>query len=1401
MSDYIQMIAEFEEDGEFRPQAYKDGTQYSIGFGTRTTDPNEMEGTGLINEEEAYRRLEEWTSKDRVFIQEVGKREGLEWSDNELDALTSFTYNLGKDGLTQLVSGRDKATIADKMNEYVNFQGKPLNGLVRRRKAESELFSTPVTQAVEVPEPSQPVDRSYLDYTEAGVPASILRADGSVSEGEDPSISELWGASTYRNWVWNSLDRASEEVANPEPNFLLSQEQLEELSGKTESGYSKYNESELAFLSQSVSPENLSHRIDRIEADKAAKQTLEQAGMEGVGMEMLAGVTDPLLLPTMFLGGVGVAGKFKTAKAVATSMLSGASQNVAAEYLLKQGDTQRTDEDLMIAAAGGAIFSGSITAGAIGIKTGLNTRIVRANQIEAENKQALTEASVGLEYKKADSALATEVPNPVQRKSFMTEKEIIAKLQEEVGTRQDTISSKNIKKAKSGFNEYRKRQLAKIEKLKETPFKKPSSRNKQIKQLQVSIEEAQAARDNLIAENNAKLSTNSKLDQLQNGKIPDDLLDRYKEMKMESGEFDADQPTRDTVSLPVRKEQVEDPEEGVEVKDDVQSMGAMKVSSEFKDIATYDNLLPDTEVEEISNQVYDAATLGFNTPRVSRMASKAAGFRSTSTIVDTAPDNATRGLGIQTLKNGTRTIEGHQSIEEVADTLFHRNVPDYSVYEDAFDQYAKSKKVGILSKDRVRLKEEFDKEIVLAQARGEVEPNRASSEDSPVIKAAKARSRIYERSLKLNKDGRTIGFESVEHSNSYHSVVFDSSKILTAKSGSGEDAIAHADRVINTIAKAYQNGKIKLSRENAVRLAETQVARSFAYKHGTFNKVMSDNEYKLLDKELEANGVDITVREELKQNLFNKEDLDNMSPRAMFSLSPDLTASTGGVRMVDLIDTSMNRVMKYASDAAAHRGLSLQGYRSRHQWMRAVEEARKQSMNELRKELDNPNKKVAENAARELAKVERGDYADLLIDSMSLIFKEPLQSGSDAVEDLSKILRKQTSITRLRSTGLMSIPEYAIAMARNGGLSVISQLPSARRFDLRTTSIQKDEFMKAFSDSISATGHQEYLFGAQFYNNSDFDDATKTRLGNILNKVQGKMMNVTMTVNAFRTFQHGGEEMVARSIIKNLKDLSTSGKMTSNIKSSLVKVGGLSEDQVNQMITHFNNNPELDIFDSIRSMEPELNIAVSTAVRNTIGSSFMRMGVGETVPYANREMGKVLTSLLNFTIGSWEKMVVRGVKSDGLGLMASMFAGQVALAVMSQYAYVYSRAAGKEGEDRRKFIEKSLEDEGMFWGVTNRVGFLAAPMLPMQMLASARLLPEEITASPTKAGVNSMGIPSVDMGADYLKAIGSSGDLISSQFTDEYMGNKDREKAYNNIKRVLPWVDSPVYNAATGILD
>lgn len=137
----LDLIKEFE--GCYT-QAYQDAVGiWTIGYGLTNADRSV---TGLtvkkgvkITKKEAV----EWLPVvlARLYEPKVNKYMGrYNFSQNEYDALVSFCFNIGNiDGLTH-DGNRTKKEIAEMMLKYNKAGGKVLTGLVRRRKAEQELF-------------------------------------------------------------------------------------------------------------------------------------------------------------------------------------------------------------------------------------------------------------------------------------------------------------------------------------------------------------------------------------------------------------------------------------------------------------------------------------------------------------------------------------------------------------------------------------------------------------------------------------------------------------------------------------------------------------------------------------------------------------------------------------------------------------------------------------------------------------------------------------------------------------------------------------------------------------------------------------------------------------------------------------------------------------------------------------------------------------------------------------------------------------------------------------------------------------------------------------------------------------------------------------------------------------
>lgn len=135
-TDLVDAIAQYEG---FSSTAYWDHKQYSIGYGTKTDDPNEV-----IDKEEGKRRLKERVSIDRSYVSSYGSSKGYNWSDCQIDALTSFIYNLGRGALSSVTANgsRNDNQIAESMLAYNKASGQVNSALVNRRQSESSWFKS-----------------------------------------------------------------------------------------------------------------------------------------------------------------------------------------------------------------------------------------------------------------------------------------------------------------------------------------------------------------------------------------------------------------------------------------------------------------------------------------------------------------------------------------------------------------------------------------------------------------------------------------------------------------------------------------------------------------------------------------------------------------------------------------------------------------------------------------------------------------------------------------------------------------------------------------------------------------------------------------------------------------------------------------------------------------------------------------------------------------------------------------------------------------------------------------------------------------------------------------------------------------------------------------------------------
>lgn len=94
----------------------------------------------------SQKQADEYLKADIAKYEKYVEDTKLVLNENQFSALVSFTYNCGNGNLKKLIANRTLPEVAEAMLLYKKANGVVLNGLVRRRKAERELFLMPVEE-------------------------------------------------------------------------------------------------------------------------------------------------------------------------------------------------------------------------------------------------------------------------------------------------------------------------------------------------------------------------------------------------------------------------------------------------------------------------------------------------------------------------------------------------------------------------------------------------------------------------------------------------------------------------------------------------------------------------------------------------------------------------------------------------------------------------------------------------------------------------------------------------------------------------------------------------------------------------------------------------------------------------------------------------------------------------------------------------------------------------------------------------------------------------------------------------------------------------------------------------------------------------------------------------------
>jgi len=112
---------------------------WTIGYGHYGSDVREGQNISQ-NEAETLLKFDL-----RIYEKAVNDLVKVSLNQNQFDSLVSFTYNVGREGfrtstLLQKLNNNDYVGASNEFDKWIHAGGKVLNGLVRRRKAEKDLF-------------------------------------------------------------------------------------------------------------------------------------------------------------------------------------------------------------------------------------------------------------------------------------------------------------------------------------------------------------------------------------------------------------------------------------------------------------------------------------------------------------------------------------------------------------------------------------------------------------------------------------------------------------------------------------------------------------------------------------------------------------------------------------------------------------------------------------------------------------------------------------------------------------------------------------------------------------------------------------------------------------------------------------------------------------------------------------------------------------------------------------------------------------------------------------------------------------------------------------------------------------------------------------------------------------
>jgi len=706
---------------------------------------------------------------------------------------------------------------------------------------------------------------------------------------------------------------------------------------------------------------------------------------------------------------------------------------------------------------------------------------------------------------------------------------------------------------------------------------------------------------------------------------------------------------------------------------------------------------------------------------------------------------------------------------------------------EGMDIYRKANNIGRMQMMfKPEVTHQFYKDVIM-----EVKYPGSIADDGVKLAAEGCRD-LFEVAGKSMKTRGVKGFENLDLDRNYFSTIVDETRIATACREHG------IDKVEALLSDAYQRGEFELPKQTADYVARGYVARALDHtlKMTEFPTKVRNVDIDRMVKGLKDANVPDDVIESFISEAAESNLVQGMSNRAKKSLRPDLQTELNGLKMIDMIESDVPKLLEsYTREAAGSSAMARLGFKTRREAKEFLMEVKKDSYNQG------------------FNKADIDQEVQILSDCIDMIYGRSIEKdpGSTFIRNMSRV-RDFTALMRLQTMGLSTIPEIARVTGKRGLGTVMDAIPDVGIFGTRGIRAGKkwsgeltNPKLRELEDMFYITGEDHILYPGYLRIDNIEESAVYKSLGSYVDNCLARGRRVQEVISAFRIMQGSGERLSLNALANKMKrwadDEIELGKFLNN---SDINDAGWHDgflDQVKEWMqanprTEMHEGREIRLFNAGK-MPLEMRERLVLGLHQLTMRDMQRPMIGEMPTWMNKWFGSTLTQFRNFSLLSLNKQLIHDIRHDQMAgaliAMHSIFLSYVAYGLKA-----WHNGVGRKDQDA--YFKQAFGPTGLAFGMLNNMGQLASLGLAGDVLATLGALPSDWMAAPGKRGFRSMtpsSIPIVGMGSDMLN--------IGKDAVDTVKWDADPSKTFRDLQKVVPFGKAAgihqALNAISGALE